>query len=301
MKLIHVKGNTYYIRGGTNTGVYICKDKEVLIVDPGLPGFRVKSIIKLFKDNNIKLKWIMITHEHNDHYGAIHQLKNEYNEAITMATESSKIYVENQKLFSTYIMGGNSNKFLDDKLRNRIDGNVYIEHLLKEGIFSIGDETIEVINLSGHTQGSIGIYTKDKVLFVGDALIGHEVLNKFDLLFLFNIEEYLETLNKLKSLDFEYIVLSHGKEILNRKSAIECIDKHEEIVYKYLNQIRKLLKKCSTIEQTLKYIITNNNLSCNYKEYHFFKSTIISMISYLINLDEIDYVIDNGELLYYTK
>lgn len=301
MRLVHIRGNTYYIRGGTNTGVYIYKDKEALIIDPGLPGLRVKRIIEILKERNIDLKWIINTHEHNDHYGAIYQLKNEYNKAITMSTQSSKIYIENPKLFSTYIIGGNSNKFMDDKLRNKIDDKVYIDYIVEEGKLQICNESIEIVNLNGHTDGSVGVYTKDKVLFVGDALVGSEVLKKFELLFLSNVEEYLRTLNKLKLLDFEYVVLGHGKELLNKELANEFIDKHEKIVYKYLNQIRVLLKKYSTLEGTLKYIINNNNLSCNYKEYHFFKSTVVSMISYLIKLNEVDYVIDNGELLYYTK
>ena len=50
-----------------------------------------------------------------------------------------------------------------------------------------------------------------------------------------------------------------------------------------------------------KTLIINNNLSCNYKEYHFFKSSLISIISYLIDLDEVNYLLKNGEMLYYTK
>mgnify|MGYP000429573235 CR=1 FL=1 len=56
-----------------------------------------------------------------------------------------------------------------------------------------------------------------------------------------------------------------------------------------------------TIENILKHIIVNNNLSHSYKEYHFFKSSLISLISYLIDLGEVDYILKDGELLYYTK
>lgn len=301
MKLTHIKGNTYYIRGGTNTGVYICKNKEALLIDPGLPGFRAKSMIKRFKEDNIKLKWIINTHEHNDHYGSGYQFKNEYHEIINMSTNHAKFYIENPELFATYIIGGKTNKFMDDKLKNRNIENIIINKVIEPGIVELGDDNVKIIDLKGHTKGSIGVYTKDNVIFVGDALVGFDILEKFDLLFLFDVEEYVNTLNRLKDLDFEYLILGHGKEILARESAINIIEKHEKIVYKYLHQIKVLLKKHLTLEGLLKYIINNNNLSCNYKEYHFFKSTIISMLSYLINLNEVDYVIDNGELLYYTK
>ncbi|HGH0538849.1 TPA: MBL fold metallo-hydrolase, partial [Clostridioides difficile] len=33
----------------------------------------------------------------------------------------------------------------------------------------------------------------------------------------------------------------------------------------------------------------------------FFKSSLVSVISYLVDLEEIGYILENGELLYYTK
>jgi len=47
--------------------------------------------------------------------------------------------------------------------------------------------------------------------------------------------------------------------------------------------------------------LNENNLSYNYKEYHFFKSTLVGMISYLNKLGEIKYFIEDGDVLYYTK
>ena len=46
MRLKNIKGNSFYIRGGTNTGVYVFNDKSVLLIDPGLPGVRPKNIIR---------------------------------------------------------------------------------------------------------------------------------------------------------------------------------------------------------------------------------------------------------------
>ena len=56
MKLINIKGDTYYIKGGTNTGVVKLDEDNVLIIDPGLGGLRPKKIMGLLKENNIKEK-----------------------------------------------------------------------------------------------------------------------------------------------------------------------------------------------------------------------------------------------------
>ena len=49
MKLINIKGNTYYIKGGTNTGIVKLHNNSVLIIDPGLGGRRHKNIYRLSK------------------------------------------------------------------------------------------------------------------------------------------------------------------------------------------------------------------------------------------------------------
>ena len=48
MNLINISGNTFYIRGGTNTGLYLFDDNSALIIDPGLSGARPNKIIKIF-------------------------------------------------------------------------------------------------------------------------------------------------------------------------------------------------------------------------------------------------------------
>ena len=105
----------------------------------------------------------------------------------------------------------------------------------------------------------------------------------------------------LKNIDFEYLVLGHGKQVISKEDSYKLIEKHLNALKKYLYQIRELLVEPKSLEILLKNIINNNNLSNNYKEYHFFKSSLVSVISYLVDLEEIGYILENGELLYYTK
>ena len=63
MKLINIKGDTYYIKGGTNTGVVKLDEDNVLIIDPGLGGLRPKKIMGLLKENNMKSRLILQVHD----------------------------------------------------------------------------------------------------------------------------------------------------------------------------------------------------------------------------------------------
>lgn len=301
MRLINIKGNSFYIKGGTNTGVYIFEDKSALIIDPGLPGARPRNIIRDLEKDGIEVKWIINTHEHNDHYGAGYQFKDKFKDLINMSSKDSKPYIDNPILFSAYIMGGNTNEFLNTILTNKNMETVNIDKTIEPGRIIINNEYIDIIDLKGHTLGSIGVLTKDKVFFIGDTLVSEELLSKFELLFLFDIEAYLKSLSILEIIDFEYVVLGHGKKVLSRNEALELAKKHELCVMKYLNQLRELTKEPKNLESILKTLLNNNKLSYNYKEYHFFKSTLVSMISYLTKLGELNYDLRDGDVLYYTK
>lgn len=301
MDLINIKGNTFYIKGGTNTGVYIYNDNTALIIDPGLSGLRPKRIINILENDNINLKFIINTHEHNDHYGACNQFREFYKDVNILCSQYAKLYIEHPSLFSKYIIGGKSNEFMDERLRSKCLEQTYIDEVLNEGIVNLNNEDFKVIDFKGHTPGSIGILTKDKVLFVGDLLIGLNMLEKYDFLFLYDLKEYISSLDKLRNIDFEYIVASHSKDLITKKESEKIIKNHEAAVYKYVNQIKEELNTPMGVEVLLKNIILKNSLKCNYKEYHFFKSSLISVISYLASLQEIDYILSQGELLYYTK
>lgn len=301
MNLINISGNTFYIRGGTNTGLYLFDDNSALIIDPGLSGARPNKIIKILNERNIELKYIINTHEHNDHFGACSQFKEYYKDVEILSSEEAKLYIEKLELFSKYIMGGKSNILMDEKLKNRSPKEICIDTVITEGILSINNKKFKVFNFKGHTPGSIGVLTDDKVLFVGDLLVGEEMLSKYDFLFLFDIEEQIKSLERIKNIDFEYMVIAHSKKFISKDESYKIIDKHKIAIDKYINQVRIYLNNPITIENILKHIIVNNNLSHNYKEYHFFKSSLISLISYLIDLGEVDYILKDGELLYYTK
>ncbi|MEG1311321.1 MAG: MBL fold metallo-hydrolase [Romboutsia sp.] len=301
MELVNIKGNTFYIKGGTNTGLYLYDDNTCLMIDPGLSGLRPKRIIKLLKSYNLNLRYIINTHEHNDHYAACAQFKEEYKDLLILSSEYSKLYIEHPELFSKYIMGGKSNKFMDEKLRNKYLDKFKIDKVIGDGIIELNREELNIIDFKGHTPGSLGILTKDKILFVGDALIGQNMLRKYDLLFMYDIKEQRESLNKLKQIKFDYLVVSHGDKIISKEESYDLINNHEMAIKKYLKQIIEQLNEPIGLEMLLKNIIKNNNLSNNYKEYHFFKSSVVSIISYLIDLDEVGYLLNEGELLYYTQ
>ena len=252
MNLINISGNTFYIRGGTNTGLYLFNDNSALIIDPGLSGARPNKIIKMLDERNIELKYIINTHEHNDHFGACSQFKEYYKDVQILSSEEAKLYIEKLDLFPKYIMGGKSNTFMDNKLKCRLSKEISIDTVITEGILNINNKQFEIFDFKGHTPGSIGILTDDKVLFVGDLLVGENMLSKYDFLFLFDIEYQIKSLEKIKDIDFEYLVIAHSKKFISKDESYKIIDKHKRSIEKYINQVRSYLNKPNTVENVLK-------------------------------------------------
>ena len=301
MKLINIKGDTYYIKGGTNTGVIRLDNNNCLIIDPGRYGIKQRKMIELLKENNMVIKYIINTHEHGDHYEGSSNLKKLNNNIQILSSSEAKIFIDNPNKFANYTVGGKANKFLKFKESSEESHATKVDDIIEEGKIVLNNRKFEIIKLSGHTEGSIGILTDDKILFVGDLFVGSQMLKKFDLLLLYDVKEYLNSVNKIKDIDFEYMVLGHDKEIYSKIDSQGIINNHISAVNNYVNQVKDLLKSPITIDNILKNIIINNNLSCNYTEYHYFRSSIVSIISYLCDLNQIDYSIELGEVLYYSK
>ena len=94
-------------------------------------------------------------------------------------------------------------------------------------VFDLGGKSLEVIELPGHTAGSIGLlYREERIFYMGDAA------NNFVWLFLpeaQNIQTYRKTLLKLISMDFDRMIHSHCPEILPKKRIQYYLDLVENL------------------------------------------------------------------------
>ena len=295
-----IAGHSYYIKGGTNTGVYLFKDKYALIVDPGLTNSKGHRIIKHFEENGIRARAIVLTHEHYDHYGASTVITDHFTGALTYSSEQSKLFIENPHIFSSYVYGGKTNKVLEKSFSQK-GASMLVDNAIGEGQFKIGDKKFEIHSLPGHSPGHIGISTEDKVLYLGDSLFNESILEKYKLPFLFDIGSQLDSLEKMKGIDFEYCVLGHEKPLLQREEALKLIDINKNEIFSYLEQAVEFLNSPMTREDLVRDIIEYNDMDIEYKQYYFTSATIGSMISYLLDNDIIDYEIEGGRMYYYKK
>lgn len=150
MKIIRIPAGIYAVNCYI---VYSNITREGIVVDPGGD---VNTIIKSIEDNDIKIKYIVLTHGHGDHIGAVSDLKNEL-DAPVLIHEDDLIMLQDAdiNLSSSMAIGA---------VEIKPDG------LLKDGdTLELGNHIVEVIHTPGHTPGCISLKVGNYLLS-GDTL-----------------------------------------------------------------------------------------------------------------------------------
>lgn len=149
-----------YVEPTHITNCYIVADektKEAMVVDPG---GEANKIINMLKVLDVKLKYIVLTHCHADHTGAVNELKKALGGKILVhRDEMDGLFNPNVNLVD---MVGEHKDVLEADCRVD-DGD----------IIHVGDLEFRIIHTPGHTKGGICLYCEEeRLLFSGDTLFG---------------------------------------------------------------------------------------------------------------------------------
>ena len=82
----------------------------------------------------------------------------------------------------------------------------------------------QIIDLSGHSLGHLGIITPDQVLFVGDSLISIEALLTNPFLYLANPQQQLVTFDNLKPGLYYLIIMMQEYEFAPNSHTVKITD-----------------------------------------------------------------------------
>lgn len=297
MELNKINGNTYYIDNPTNIGVYAFKSKYCMLVDTGINNTLAAKFDEVLKNNGLKPKYIINTHNHTDHSGANIYFKEHHPGAVFYASSGEKIFIEDDSLFSAFIYGASPLKEL--KKKNSKNKGVPVDFVLEYGTNKINDEKFNVLSLKGHSIDMVGIATPDRVCFLGDSLFSHEIMNKHPFPFLFDIEDQLNTIEYIKTLDYDFFLLSHGVKIYSKEEISQLAEDNKKDIEKWTEDIRALLSQPLTREELLEQILILNDINMTFRDYYLCLSSAGAFITYLYNADELKFEYENGKLYYY--
>ncbi|MGB8657906.1 MAG: MBL fold metallo-hydrolase [Candidatus Zixiibacteriota bacterium] len=142
--------------GPLETNCYILGDersREAVVIDPGGD---FENIEKQVRDLKLKVKYIVLTHGHFDHIGALAQLRKATGAEVLVHAADAKMLCS---------VGQAQPFFLESGAQP-----CPADRTVKEGDkLELGAGVIEVLHTPGHTPGGISLVV-DKVIFTGDTL-----------------------------------------------------------------------------------------------------------------------------------
>ncbi|MDD5621835.1 MAG: MBL fold metallo-hydrolase [Actinomycetota bacterium] len=167
-----------------------------IIIDPGADFDIIKNSIE---ENHTKPDFILNTHGHYDHIGAVRDIVSSYKIPFYIHEFEEPIITDPYKNISSFLG------------ENELSLKTY--DLIKNGDYEFFDDLgIDIINVPGHTPGSIVIKT-GRSLFTGDLLfkgaIGRTDLPGGD------PEEIKRSLERIKKMDKRSIIYPGHGEVTN--------------------------------------------------------------------------------------
>ena len=288
--LHHLKGNTYYIDGPTNCGVYVLNNKnEVLLFDCGTED-DAPHIYETLKNNGMTITHLVFSHCHSDHSQGchfIHQMTN----CKMFASKVERGFFRDPKLDIGFLYGGYPLDEYDGKLMH-VDMNdeIYAMDQIPEGV--------EWFHLPGHHWGMIGIKTSDDVYFVADTLGSIDLVERAHILLIYDVKGYLESLNFVESLDGKLVVPSHSQATNNIKPVVEF---NRNQIYKIIDILLDYLKEEHNCTECCSYIFDYFKLRITYNKYMLILSTVRSYLSYLSNSKKIKNYFKDNRLVFINE
>lgn len=287
MELMQVGEKTYYIKNPTNIGIYKLNDTDIYLIDSGNDKEAGKKILKIVEEKGWKVVGIINTHSNADHIGGNKVIQDRTN-CLILGNETEVAFNNYPLLEPSFLYGGYPLKELQNKfLMAKPSKASNIENL---------PEGLEYFNLKGHFFDMIGIKTSDDVYFLGDSLFSENTINKYHFFFIYDVLEYLNTLDYLETLEGKLYIPSHVEATKDIKDIININRKKLEEICSFLISI------CNnkTFEQILKEVFDHYQLNLDINQYVLVGSTIKSYLTYLCNQDKLTYRFENNQMIWYT-
>lgn len=270
-ELIQVSENCYYIQSPAKIGLIKLSESEVCLIDSGSDKDAGRKVRQHLDKNNWKLKAIYLTHSNADHIGGCKYLQAQTGCRI-FAPGIECAFTKYPVLEPSFLYGGYPTKELRHKFLMAQESSA--EELEKEHL----PESLEPFPLPGHFFDMVGYRTKDGIVYLADCLSSKATLEKYRIGFIYDISAYLDTLEKVKTMDAKLFIPAHAEPTEDIKELAQYnIDTVNEIA----EQIIEFCAEGIQFEALLKRLFDHYSLEMNFEQYVLVGSTVRSYLSWL--------------------
>lgn len=252
---------------------------------------------------------LFITHSHPDHFGYAGHLQTKTGAKVSMAkkeTEIAQRLIDRkflQDLAKNYKQIGVPLEEVDRMVRytkshsSNIGPFPKVDQFFEEGdTVKIGKYMYEVMFTPGHSDGLIVFYCAEKSILIATDHILPKITPNISYWFHGDpnpLATYLHSLEKMKQLQAEVVIPSHGRPFTDANKRIEQIKKHHD---ERLEKMLKHLTEARTAYEMSRRLFPNIE---TVHEIRFAIGETIAHLEYLRLKKEIKKETINGKILYY--
>ncbi len=287
-ELNQVGERSYYINCPAKIGIYKLNDTDVCLIDSGNDKDAGRKVRKILSENGWKLKGIINTHSNADHIGGNKYLQQQTDCKI-FANGIEAAFTRHPFLESSFLYGGYPCKDLRHKFLLASESDVVD---ISDSDFP---KELEVIPLHGHFFDMIGIRTPDDVVFLADCISSEYTLEKYQITFIYDVAEYLNTLDKVEAMKAAVFVPAHSDVTSDITSIVQL---NRQKVFDISNSIQSILKTPMCFETLLKRLFDEYGLIMNFEQYVLIGSTVRSYLSWLKDNEKIKVDFEDNLLMW---
>ncbi len=287
-ELVQVAENTYYIESPAKIGLVKLNDKDVCLIDSGNDKDAGRKVRQILDANSWHLTAIYNTHANADHIGGNKYLQGQtgckiYAPGIDCAVTRYPV-LEPAFLYGGYPCKDLRHKFLMAQ-----------ESPAEELTPAVMPKGFEIIKLPGHFFDMVGYRTPDDVVFLVDCLSSRDILEKYGIVFIYDVAAYLKTLEMVKTLKAKLFVAAHTA------AAEEIAPLAQYNIDKVHEAAAKILELCAEpicFEQLLQKLFAVYNLTMNFEQYVLVGSTVRSYLAWLKDTGKVSVTFKNNLMLW---
>ena len=287
-ELNHITGNSYYIQSPSKMGLVKLNDTDVCLIDSGNDKDAGRKVRQLLDANGWHLTAIYNTHSNADHIGG-----NRYLQGQTKC----KIYAQGIEcditrhpvLEPAFLYGGFPPKDLRHKflMAQESDAQELTPAVLPEGF--------ELLQLPGHFFHMVGFRSPDDVVYLADCLSSRETLDKYQIGFLYDVAAYLDTLERVKTMQAAAFVPAHAQVTEDIAPLAQYnIDKVHEIA----DHMVELCAEAVMFGELLKKLFDDYGLTLTFEQYVLVGSTVKSYLAWLKDTGRLTALFEDNRLLW---
>ena len=287
-ELNHITGGSYYIQSPSKMGLVKLNDTDVCLIDSGNDKDAGRKVRQLLDANGWHLTAIYNTHSNADHIGG-----NRYLQGQTKC----KIYAQGIEcditrhpvLEPAFLYGGFPPKELRHKflMAQESDAQELTPDVLPEGF--------ALLQLPGHFFHMVGFRSPDDVVYLADCLSSRETLDKYQIGFIYDVAAYLDTLEKVKTMQAAAFVPAHAQVTEDIAPLAQYnIDKVHEIA----DHMVELCAEPVMFEELLKKLFDDYGLTLTFEQYVLVGSTVKSYLAWLKDTGRLTALFEDNRLLW---